>query len=63
MTPEQFDNTKFRNGMKVNHVKYGKCTITGVDFDERLINVEIPEFIGDNWCRCENVELIPDNTR
>lgn len=58
MSPEQFDNTKFGKGMKARHTKYGEGDIVGVDYDERLVNLSLPGLIGDNWCRCENVEVV-----
>lgn len=57
MTQEEFNDTEFRKDMKAYHINYGEGTIIGADFDEKLINLSLPGITGDNWCRCENVDI------
>lgn len=58
MTQEEFDSTKFTVGIPITHIIDGKGVIVGVDPGERLFQVQYPQFIGEYWVRCENVELI-----
>lgn len=60
MTIQQFNNTRFGNGMKVIY-KNEIFPIVAVDFEEALF--AIPNIRGietdseTTWVRCENVEL------
>ena len=58
MTQEEFDSTEFRKGMRVHHPIDGEGTITGVDFAENLIEVAFDGYVGENWCRYENITII-----
>ena len=58
MTIEEFDNQQFGKNMRAMHINCGKCLITGVDFEEKLIEVIIDDLYGSSWCRCENIELL-----
>jgi hypothetical protein len=59
MTTEEFDNTKWRGGMKIKY-KGNEYKIYALDFDERLIAAKGVTMGTDepNWLRCENCELV-----
>lgn len=60
MTITQFDDQQFGFGMRGEHVDNGKGLITGVDYSEKLIEMEFddPFITGASWCRCENVTIL-----
>lgn len=59
MSIEEFNNTRFGNGMKVIY-KGEEIDIISVDFAEALVGIGIEGGDEDeiHWVRCENVELV-----
>jgi hypothetical protein len=61
MTIEEFNNTRFGNGMKVIY-KGVENDIVSVDFEESLIGLGDVEEGEIYWVRCENVNLVDTHT-
>jgi hypothetical protein len=63
MTIEEFNNTRFRSGMKAKY-RGGEYPIMTVDFLEALIGLDLhlmgAEEAEVSWVRCENIELIKE---
>jgi len=64
MTTEEFDQVDWVTGLKVKYVGdysplgSGTYIIRSVNFTEKLL--ELDTLIGDEWVRCENVELVKE---
>jgi hypothetical protein len=55
MTIEEFNSTKWRQGMMATYGEYD-YSVVACDFSERLVQLDDGQ--GDSfWVRCENVEL------
>ena len=61
MTAEEFDATQWGAGMQCRYNNGGMDDIVSVDFDERLLGIDIYDDANNlKWIRCESAEEVTE---